>query len=738
MKTINWDLKKVAIVLLIGFGAMVFFGAYITPTKEFIATTSPTEFPFQLSEVNSISVTSLPDDHVVLCYFDGDSINYRESYTRGFTWYEPIELIDGNISSANNLYAKTINGGEDYTLLLTWDALVDPGNQSSRKAFYAVVNLTTNQLIVAPTLCSNDSLDAYESYPVLEGDYQVGFYLGWITNVSGDHELHLKYSTNLVDWGAPILISHGNNNLSDPVVLKTTEDEFKVLYKKDNETVSQVLIRDLFLNGTFESASVLMNFSSVNRTVKYRDYSLTSNKDIVISYKIVDTLSNTTFSNASFIYWGKINDSKENKIETIQNDKNIYQLQHVIFSNDQVLTLWMNDGANSNIYFIITDFDMNNRNSIYHSVLLAYIYIACGIFNIFVIIHLRSKKSKEEQEESEPMNNVFVTLIFFAIGSLMLIPNSGFQGESMGSSYADGYIIPAPINLGALIVIGFVFLFYLVMTPLLTRYWPDKWKKAEDFSYLSKADVSYSLKQEFLRKIPHLAVALLIIGFHPIGSNAMSFVDIAKYDRYNFVNEGAIVFDYVLRLNPIEIGSYAVKLVMISGIVFLWLLDLHVLLAPKKEFAMKQFLVYVFRKKEKNSMADFIVMFLSLMLALLILTFNPAYKLQGHFTTLAIFSSLCIGDTAGALFGKRFGRHNLSPRAKKTWEGTFAGTIASLLLSLIFVSWPFAFIIAGVYFLVDLITPKIPISDNILIPLISAIALVFFLPFISSPLSGFF
>ncbi len=137
-------------------------------------------------------------------------------------------------------------------------------------------------------------------------------------------------------------------------------------------------------------------------------------------------------------------------------------------------------------------------------------------------------------------------------------------------------------------------------------------------------------------------------------------------------------------------------------------------------------------------MADFVVMFASLLLMILVLTFNPQYKLQGAFVCFAGFGALCFGDTAGMVIGRIFGKHKLWKDAKKSWEGAVAGALVSFLVALAFIEWPFALLMAGLYLAVDMITTRVLISDNFLIPLFACLAFLPLLPFVQSPLAGFY
>lgn len=728
------DLKKVALGLVIGFFALVFIGANVTPYKTFIASTRPDVFPFTLGDgVQAMSVTSLPDDHVVLCYVDGGTLYYKESYTRGFAWFEARPVIATNLTAARNLHARAVAHDGEHDLYLSWDALVVPGNESTRRAFHAVIDLATFSFIKAPSRCSPGGDDGYEVFPTITGDVLHGFYMAWATNSTGNWTIEVVRGPGLDSWAAVGNVSHGDVMLSHPAVVSAPDGRTDLLYLATNATHQDIIARPVSTSEIGE-ARVILSIPVVDPPVVSLDYSLTSKNDILVSFH--DPAS----GNTSFIFRFPGDDPAGACLnETIANNSRAFLFQHVAFSNDQVLAIWIEtggagEGGENRILFTITVFEMTNRNSIYHSMLLAYIFLACGVFNQFVFLEL--KRKNRFTKESEPLNFTFTTVAFVTLGLVSLVPQSGFVGEHLGESHADGFIYPAPINLGTLIVIGFVFLFYIVSTPLIDRYWRrgSRPEPRGDLLHIKELEAPYSLKQEFIRKLPHLCMAVLILGFDPIGSHLMHFTDIQKYNYYNFINEGGIIFDYVLRLNNLEIGSYAVKLLMGSGIVFLWVLDLHVLLAPKKWFFMKDYLVYAFRKKEQSTMADFVVMFLSILLMIIFLTFNPETKMQGTFVALAGIATLCFADSAGVFVGKTLGRHRLSPRARKTWEGAIAGTLTAFLVSLPFLTWPFALVVAGAYLLVDLATPKLPMSDNILVPLVITAIFIFLLPLVESPL----
>ncbi|MHA1791499.1 MAG: phosphatidate cytidylyltransferase [Promethearchaeota archaeon] len=735
MEIKKWDLKQIGLVLIIGFFILAFFIQFINPTKTFIASTSPDKFPFTLEDVDSFSATSLEDDHIAIVYMKANTIYYKESYTRGFFWKDPVTLLGVN-NSTRNIQAKSMKNGTDNLLLFTWDECGENGDETSREIFYAIYNLNSRSLVKDATRVSKLLEDGINFRPSVAGDLDNKIMMSWIKEYSNkSREIMVISSRDLNSWSPEKKLRVNNAELEDFKIIMKNDGEFAIIALINNSLSQQVVLNEN-INVDPSNFSLLREFSLINNTVQEMDGSFTTNNELVISYIMFQKSDPSSSKGQVFCYsLSSLNDT--NRTIQIDNITSGSGLQFVIFSNDQLLIIWKSNDAAGEISFSIVDFEMNNKNSLIHTVLLSYIFLACGIFNQFV--YLNNKHLKKGIKE--PLNDIFTTILFFVMAVMIMLPFSGFEGEKMGHSDLDGFIIPAPLNLATLIVIGFVGLFYLISTPLLDKYWKPS-TRFQSFFIKPKNDQKNNkhllVKKEILRKIPHISVSLLILGFTPIGSLAMKFAAFQKYDRYNFINEGAIIFDYILRFNDVEIGSYAVKLFVASTTIFLWILGLHILLAPKKEFFMKDFFFYVAKEKEYSSTADFVVMFQSIFFMFVTLTFNPQYKLIGTFCFLAGIMALCFGDTVAVFVGKFLGKHHLSPRAKKTWEGVIAGTLTSFFLSLFFISWPFALIVAGIYALVDLITPKLPVSDNILIPFLVTLSLVWFLPWIESPIMSIF
>jgi dolichol kinase len=92
----------------------------------------------------------------------------------------------------------------------------------------------------------------------------------------------------------------------------------------------------------------------------------------------------------------------------------------------------------------------------------------------------------------------------------------------------------------------------------------------------------------------------------------------------------------------------------------------------------------------------------------------------------AILGMSSIGDLMTSQVGIRYGKRQISWNPKKTYEGTLAGTITSLIISVIFIGPLYGMILAGAFMIFDMFTNKpINLSDNLLIPIGCAIIYVF-------------
>ncbi|MFX1314749.1 MAG: hypothetical protein ACFE9T_02725 [Promethearchaeota archaeon] len=88
----------------------------------------------------------------------------------------------------------------------------------------------------------------------------------------------------------------------------------------------------------------------------------------------------------------------------------------------------------------------------------------------------------------------------------------------------------------------------------------------------------------------------------------------------------------------------------------------------------------------------------------------------------SILGMSSISDLMTSQVGIRFGKKQVSWNENKTWEGTIAGIIASVIICYIFMGLYWAIIFSFVFFSCDVLTNKpIRMSDNLLIPIGSSL-----------------
>ncbi|MFW9972343.1 MAG: hypothetical protein ACFFDF_19310, partial [Candidatus Odinarchaeota archaeon] len=85
-----------------------------------------------------------------------------------------------------------------------------------------------------------------------------------------------------------------------------------------------------------------------------------------------------------------------------------------------------------------------------------------------------------------------------------------------------------------------------------------------------------------------------------------------------------------------------------------------------------------------------------------------------------------ISDLMASQIGIRFGKNHIKWNQNKTWEGTFAGTLFTLVLGFIFVGIFWSIIFSLVFLFIDIFTEKpFNLSDNLLIPIAFSLIYIF-------------
>ncbi len=226
------------------------------------------------------------------------------------------------------------------------------------------------------------------------------------------------------------------------------------------------------------------------------------------------------------------------------------------------------------------------------------------------------------------------------------------------------------------------------------------------------------------RKTPHLMMALFILGYlalgYPILRGTLRLVDAETMPREFLVN---------LQV-PVEAGwlaaGHVVSTTFLLGVLFLLLpVEMVRLRFPELGYPFKETINSLLREREHGLFGAHYYIAATLPFAILLLTREPVGWSTSLYAVVAVLVVAIFGDSASALFGKRYGKRTWPHNPNKTYVGTVAGTLVSVVLALPFVGVYAALVCGLVFLLVDVLAP-IPFSasDNILNPLALAAALL--------------
>ncbi|TFG05987.1 MAG: hypothetical protein EU536_00155 [Promethearchaeota archaeon] len=247
---------------------------------------------------------------------------------------------------------------------------------------------------------------------------------------------------------------------------------------------------------------------------------------------------------------------------------------------------------------------------------------------------------------------------------------------------------------------------------------------------VSQHDVDYSgrenFKHELFRKIFHIIlffgiIALLVIAFEVLhflnGDGEFQLI----LDTYWGNLDGS---DMHL-LHSQDFGQ-GIIFMLFSLLTTLFTMNEGARLGKWFFFPLEKLASFGVREKEKDTVASYVYFVVGIMFAATFLYPIPVFSVIGI---------LCFADTAASLFGRKFGTHKLQFNKSKSWEGSIAGFAVSLLVTILIVG-PIWGLVASVVFLVtDAITPTLPLSDNIAIPVFVSAAYLF-LSFLQIPMES--
>jgi dolichol kinase len=255
---------------------------------------------------------------------------------------------------------------------------------------------------------------------------------------------------------------------------------------------------------------------------------------------------------------------------------------------------------------------------------------------------------------------------------------------------------------------GSVFLFFGVSNLihyLLTRNKPPSPPMEVDFSSRD------NFRHELLRKIFHIIlffgiIAMLLISFfivqwlYSIDPTLPGLEETVEnfWGNTNGLGMQNIRFDF---------GQSIIFMLFII-LSLLFIMNEGARLGNWFYFPLQKFASIGIREKEKETVASYVYFTIGMLFASRLLFPIPLFSIIGI---------LCFADSAASLFGRRYGRHKIPFNRKKSWEGSVGGVIVCFIVTLLFVGPIWGLAATLMFFVIDVITPRIPFSDNIGIPM---------------------
>ncbi|MHA1340202.1 MAG: hypothetical protein ACTSRZ_08225 [Promethearchaeota archaeon] len=249
-----------------------------------------------------------------------------------------------------------------------------------------------------------------------------------------------------------------------------------------------------------------------------------------------------------------------------------------------------------------------------------------------------------------------------------------------------------------------------------------------DTEIKEKIERKKSLAKEFRRKGVHLLMAITLLGPYVLAgwvaknvANAYRFYESVGWVLFALPNvplDDSFANIYLLETQSgLLMGHYWVILVLL-GIIQVQILTENIRLHwPNLNYPFKKIIQKTFREEEQYKFAAHIQLTIcTVLMAAIFLYWNPI--LPFCIAINVVYAVVSFGDAIAAIIGKRFGSHKISFNKDKSWEGNLSAVAFCFLLGSLIGGLIYGFIGALAFMIVDLATPKIKITDNVLNPLV--------------------
>ena len=276
-----------------------------------------------------------------------------------------------------------------------------------------------------------------------------------------------------------------------------------------------------------------------------------------------------------------------------------------------------------------------------------------------------------------------------------------------------GLIAKPPNDIVIILIVGILFSFFIIYNLIARLYF--KFFKKQSGNQTNNKQTSLQSKNsnyELLRKSFHFLIFFGIIAYIFILLSILNYMyantsnpNIFKLiDNYWGPNAPINNYTDMQQISPSGIALLTFFIIAAG----LMMMNEASRLNSKIYFPLSSAAKLFLREKEYLTFASYLYFVIGMIFSSLLLTIFPI---------LAILATLSFGDSSYALIGKRFGKHKIPFNSIKSIEGSIGGFLVTLISTSIFVGILYGLVAAIIFTIIDVITPRIPMCDNIMGPI---------------------
>ncbi len=376
-------------------------------------------------------------------------------------------------------------------------------------------------------------------------------------------------------------------------------------------------------------------------------------------------------------------------------------------------------------------------------VALSAVFIVSAIFLFYFAFDAKNKVDHREAFFS----SLLAGFISLAIGIFMLIPSLqlcfGSQDISTIQNLLPFYTLTYPFPIARITMVIVPLTIFVVGAYLLKEMKTKKYE-SESLQELDKFQKTYSnLDLEISRKIYHVVIIVVIVMYLYVGEIILNAI-------YNFTLNNLpqpigsppvdLIYDQIVTPFILDFRAGHLTLLLAVGWIFVILVFTDAVRIKRYRYYPIKMLAKIYRDKERLVLAPHVYLTTGALYCIIvsdaIASFLGYPSISAHIVVMTILVS-ALADAVATIIGITKGKHYLKKgKGKKTWEGWIAGVITAFVLGLLsyMILIPgyggnigqglvLALVCTAVVGVIDFFSPPIPISDNILNPVVLTLAL---------------